>query len=157
MLTLETVVRKCSEKAFNFIKKETLAQVFSCECCEISNNTFFTEHVRATASTHFSQSKSILGRAKSSHQRYFKKRFSQMYRKIHRWFSVNFAILLRTLSLQNTSGRLLLVGEWRQWTVRPWFKFEFGKTVYNYSYLSWLAPLYNPTLFTYILHQACLA
>ena len=35
MLTLETVVRKCSEKAFNFIKKETLAQVFSCECCEI--------------------------------------------------------------------------------------------------------------------------
>ena len=27
------------------IKKETLAQVFSCEFCEISKNTFFTEHL----------------------------------------------------------------------------------------------------------------
>ena len=36
--------------ACNFIKKETLAQVFSCEFCEISKNTFFTEHFRATAS-----------------------------------------------------------------------------------------------------------
>ena len=34
----------------NFIKKETLAQVFSCEFCEISKDTFFTEHLRATAS-----------------------------------------------------------------------------------------------------------
>ena len=32
--------------ACNFIKKETLAQVFSCEFCEISKNTFFfTEHL----------------------------------------------------------------------------------------------------------------
>ena len=30
--------------------KETLAQVFSCEFCEISKNTFFTEHVLSTAS-----------------------------------------------------------------------------------------------------------
>ena len=29
----------------NFIKKEALAQVFSCEFCEISKNTFFTEHL----------------------------------------------------------------------------------------------------------------
>ena len=28
-------------QACNFIKKETLAQVFSCEFCEISKNTFF--------------------------------------------------------------------------------------------------------------------
>ena len=34
----------------NFIKKETLAQVFPCEFCEISINTFFTEHFWATAS-----------------------------------------------------------------------------------------------------------
>ena len=38
-------------KACNFIKKEFLAQVFSCEFCEISTNTFFTEHLRTTAST----------------------------------------------------------------------------------------------------------
>ena len=32
-------------EACNFIKKVTLAQVFSCELCEISKNTFFTEHL----------------------------------------------------------------------------------------------------------------
>ena len=43
------VVEKVAE-ACNFIKKETLAQMFSCEFCEISKNTFFTEHLLATAS-----------------------------------------------------------------------------------------------------------
>ena len=33
-----------------FIKQETLAQLFSCEFCEISKNTFFTEHQREIAS-----------------------------------------------------------------------------------------------------------
>ena len=33
----------------NFIKKETLAQIFSCEFWEISKNTFFAEHLWATA------------------------------------------------------------------------------------------------------------
>ena len=32
-------------QACNFIKKETLAQVFSCEFCKISKNTFFIEHL----------------------------------------------------------------------------------------------------------------
>ena len=36
--------------AGNFIKKEALAQVFSCEFSEISKNTFFKEHLRTTAS-----------------------------------------------------------------------------------------------------------
>ena len=31
-------------------QKETLAQVFFCEISEISNNTFFIEHLRTTAS-----------------------------------------------------------------------------------------------------------
>ena len=53
---LEAVVRRCYVKkalleisqnsqenacACNFIKKESLAQVFPCEFCEISKNTFF--------------------------------------------------------------------------------------------------------------------
>ena len=38
------------EKACNFIKKETLAQVFSCEFWDISKNTFVTEHIWMTAS-----------------------------------------------------------------------------------------------------------
>ena len=37
-------------KAGNFIKKEALAQVFSCEICEISKNTFFTKHLWMTSS-----------------------------------------------------------------------------------------------------------
>ena len=37
-------------EACNFIRKETLGQVFSCEFCEISKNTFSIEHLRATAS-----------------------------------------------------------------------------------------------------------
>ena len=32
--------------AWNLTKKETLAQVFSCEFCDISKNFFFTEHLR---------------------------------------------------------------------------------------------------------------
>ena len=39
----EAVVQRCSVK--KVLKKETLAQVFSCEFCEISKNTFFTEHL----------------------------------------------------------------------------------------------------------------
>ena len=37
-------------EAYNFIKKEALTQVFSCEFFKISRNTFVTEHVWATAS-----------------------------------------------------------------------------------------------------------
>ena len=33
-----------------FIEKEALAQVFSCEFCEIFNNTYLTEHLLETAS-----------------------------------------------------------------------------------------------------------
>ena len=35
----------CRPQARNFIQKETLAQVFSCEFCEIFKNIFFTEHL----------------------------------------------------------------------------------------------------------------
>ena len=34
----------------NFIKKETLVQMFSCEFCKIYKKTFLTEHVRTNAS-----------------------------------------------------------------------------------------------------------
>ena len=37
-------------EACNIIKKEALAQLFSGEFCEISKNTFFTEHLQTTAS-----------------------------------------------------------------------------------------------------------
>ena len=40
----------CRPQACNFINKEILVQVFSCEFCEIFKNTFFTEHLRTTAS-----------------------------------------------------------------------------------------------------------
>ena len=37
-------------EACNFIKKVWLVQVFSCEFCEISKSSFFTEHLWMTAS-----------------------------------------------------------------------------------------------------------
>ena len=37
-------------QACNFIKKETLAQMFPCEFSKIFKNTFFTEHLWKTAS-----------------------------------------------------------------------------------------------------------
>ena len=36
----------CRSAVPNFIKKETLAQIFSCEFCEISHNIFFKEFFR---------------------------------------------------------------------------------------------------------------
>ena len=43
----------------DFFEKETLAQVCSCEFCEISKNTFFTEHLWATASVAASEPSTI--------------------------------------------------------------------------------------------------
>ena len=40
---------KLQASGCNFIEKETLAQVFTCDFCEISKNIFFTEHLWATA------------------------------------------------------------------------------------------------------------
>ena len=46
----------CKSLFFNkVIKKETLVQVFSCEFCGISKNTYFTEHLRATVSKYLSK------------------------------------------------------------------------------------------------------
>ena len=39
-------------EACNFIKKETLAQAFSCEFCKISKNTFFIELLGMNASVY---------------------------------------------------------------------------------------------------------
>ena len=41
---------KLQSEACNYIKKETVAQLFSCEFCEISMNIAFTEHLWASAS-----------------------------------------------------------------------------------------------------------
>ena len=40
-------------QACNFIKKETRAQVLSCEFCEISKNNYFEEGVQTTALVSF--------------------------------------------------------------------------------------------------------
>ena len=45
---------KVAGQAYNFIKKESLAHVFSCEFWEISKDNFSTEHLRATASGTYS-------------------------------------------------------------------------------------------------------
>ena len=40
-LRAAALLKRDSATAYNFIKKETQAQVFSCDFCEISKNTFF--------------------------------------------------------------------------------------------------------------------
>ena len=47
------------------IKKEALTQMFSCEFCEISKNTFFTEHLWVTASRQVTVPLQCLQTAKS--------------------------------------------------------------------------------------------
>ena len=46
----DSFIIKLQVKACNFIKKETLAQVFSCEFCGIFKNTFFYVTPLVTAS-----------------------------------------------------------------------------------------------------------
>ena len=46
----KTDVLKAGLEVCNFIRKEILAQVFSCEFYEISQNTFFTEQLWTTSS-----------------------------------------------------------------------------------------------------------
>ena len=41
---------KLQAEACDFIKKDTLATMFSCEFCEIFQNTFITEHLWTTLS-----------------------------------------------------------------------------------------------------------
>ena len=43
-------IESCRPEASNFVKKEILAQVFSCKFCEIFKNTFFTEYIPETIS-----------------------------------------------------------------------------------------------------------
>ena len=50
-----SVLIKLQAWACNFIKTETLAQVFSCEFSEISKSTFFKEYIWATASIKHTQ------------------------------------------------------------------------------------------------------
>ena len=45
---------------YNFIKKETLAQVFSCEFCEISKNTF-SHRTPPVAASEYSQENMYVG------------------------------------------------------------------------------------------------
>ena len=45
VLCKRSVLKKFGKMACNFIKKETVVQVFSCEFCEIFTNTFFIKHL----------------------------------------------------------------------------------------------------------------
>ena len=79
--------------ACNFIKKETLAQVLSCEFCEISKNNFFAEHLWTTASIESdSEKQSSRGLPQPRPATLLNKRLC------HKCFSVNFVKFLRTHS-----------------------------------------------------------
>ena len=51
---LKACKEMCQSIFFNkFIKKEILAQVFSCELCKIFNNSYFKEHLTGSGLNHF--------------------------------------------------------------------------------------------------------
>ena len=47
---LDSFLIKLQAESSNFIKKEILAQLFSCEFCKFFKNTYLIEHMRRTAS-----------------------------------------------------------------------------------------------------------
>ena len=49
-VALRNLAKFTEKHLCNFFKKETLVQVFLCEFWEISNKTFFIEHLWTTAS-----------------------------------------------------------------------------------------------------------
>ena len=51
------------------LEKDTQAQVFSCEFCEIFKNTYLTEHLRTTASDDHSTDHSPVTKAVAQNQR----------------------------------------------------------------------------------------
>ena len=84
----------------NFIQKETLAQVFSCEVCEISKNTFFYRTTLVVASAYFKNLKFINGIL----SRYYKieknkithlKLSTKMYRKTSSYVQIDKIMLYR--------------------------------------------------------------
>ena len=80
----EKLTGKCQRlQACNFIKKETLAQVFSCEFCETVKNTFFTEHLWTTTS-------------KCAPSKTFLVDFPQ-YSELFFWASVNVVLTIKAL------------------------------------------------------------
>ena len=94
----------------NFIKKETLAQLFSCEFCEISKNNFLTEHLRTTASVTLLQLHTYfhlpLFPYRSSHRTYSIKKGYIKFRKIHRKPSVLEPLFNKNAGLQPIKRRL---------------------------------------------------
>ena len=67
-----------------FIKKETLAQVFSCEFCEIFKNTYLKEHMRTAASIQGERNISFSGNFAHVLNKWFYKPFAD-FRSILMW------------------------------------------------------------------------
>ena len=110
-------------EACDFIKKETLTQVFSCKFCKISRNTFFIEHLwwlllKIGGRSHLIDAKKLClkwRKIRSRHRRFsFKKcdfkNFANFIGKHLYWslptqaFPVKFAKFLRTAILKNTAN-----------------------------------------------------
>ena len=112
-------------KTCNIIKKKTLAQVLSCECCEISKNTFFLEHpwwlllkciwnallkmtLLKVATLDVFCKKVVLKNFKNFTGKHLCRCPFNKKRLQHRFFPVKFARFLRTPIFKNICERLLL-------------------------------------------------
>ena len=94
---------KLQASACNFIKQETLAQVFCCEFCEISRNVFFTDYLRATASVMWMLSNISFPFISWTTQPFQKKFFSLVMFKWHFHIKFSWNVLKKLLEECNCS------------------------------------------------------
>ena len=113
---------KVAGLACSFMKQETLTQVFSCDFCQISKNTFFTEHLWATASCSRPELICLLNSCSENYLRTPTKTsivgnifvkletisFTKYGLRHVRFSSSNFAELVRKAIFHNTSWSLLI-------------------------------------------------
>ena len=111
--------------SFNFLKKETLAQVFSCEFCDIFKNTFFKEHLWTTAFVIY---------LKSYQEKYRSSQWKCHVKKRNLWqndlkgpFQIPPAFSARVLFLTNSINSV----SWWRYGKKHRGKFSFNFSIFN--------------------------
>ena len=126
----------------NFIKKETLARVFSCQFCKISKNVFFTEHLWPNASAFL---KLFTWTTLS------KLCFTQFTTRMTAWLLLTFFIYLHNQSIYTLHHHLLRVQMYGGWELTHDFFFSFYFLFIFFCYFYFIFSLFYFFHFVFIL------
>ena len=97
--------QSCRPLVYDFIKKETVAQVLSCEFCRISMNTFFNRTLPVVAFDGFVSFSNFSGRLIIGV--HFQRKLSQMYsRKLYKILKLVSAIFYQIFIFSPNDGLL---------------------------------------------------